>query len=130
MRTPPPIELLNVAAEKLGDLRDEVVFLGGAVVSLLRTEAGGLPPRMTRDVDVAIEMSGRYIDDLALDRRLLDLGFRNDTEGRVRCRYLHDPTVLDVIPVTADQLGGLTHGIRWRSRPRGRTRSATDSTSV
>ncbi len=58
MRAVPPIELLNYAAEKLGDLCPEVVFLGGAVVSLLTTEKGGLPPRFTNDVDVAIEISG------------------------------------------------------------------------
>jgi len=104
MRAVPPIELLEQAAQALGDLCQEVVFLGGAVVSLLVTEKGGLPPRTTKDVDVAIEMTGRYIDTIKLDQRLLALGFTNDMNGPV-CRYLRGTTVLDVIPVNSQSLG-------------------------
>ena len=43
-----PIELLNYASAKLADICHEVVFLGGAVVSLLVTETGGLPPEQQR----------------------------------------------------------------------------------
>lgn len=98
MRALPPIELLNHAAEKLGTLCREVVFLGGAVVELLLTEKGGLPPRITKDVDVAIEVSGDFLDIYELDRRLLELGFQNDMAGPT-CRYLHGFIVIDVIPV-------------------------------
>lgn len=104
MRTLPPIELLNDASEKLGDLCPEVVFLGGAVVGLLITEKGGLPPRATVDVDVAIEISGTFLDVYDLDRRLLNLGFKNDISGPV-CRYLHGPSVVDVIPVNPESVG-------------------------
>lgn len=98
MRPVPPIELLTYASEKLGDLSKEVVFLGGAIVGLLITEKGGPPPRVTKDVDVAIQLSGSLLDIYALDRRLLSLGFINDIEGP-QCRYLHGTTVIDVIPV-------------------------------
>jgi len=105
-RTLPTIELLNDASAKLGDLCPEVVFLGGAIVSLLMTEKGGLPPRATKDVDVAIEISGTYLDIVELDQRLLKLGFKNDTSGPV-CRYLHGPSVVDVIPVDPESLGDI-----------------------
>jgi len=104
MRDLPPIELLTSASEKLGYLCSEVVFLGGAVVSLLVTERGGLPPRGTNDVDVAIELGGNLLDLYDLDRRLLGLGFRNDMEAPV-CRYLHGTSVVDVIPVNPESLG-------------------------
>lgn len=100
MRMPPPIELLNEASEKLGDLCQEVVFLGGAVVSLLVSERGGLPPRVTKDVDVAIELGGTLLDTYELDRRLLDLGFQNDMTGPV-CRYLHGSCVLEAFDCVA-----------------------------
>jgi hypothetical protein len=102
----PPIELLNVAAEKLGDLCKEVVFLGGAVVTLLVVEEGGLAPRATKDVDVAIELSEPYIKLVELDQRLLALGFRNDPHSPV-CRYIHGISVVDVIPVNADDMGNV-----------------------
>lgn len=104
MRPPLPIELLTIAAEKLGDLRDEVVFVGGAVVGLLLTDPGAPPPRVTHDVDVAIEVSGSLLEDRALDRRLLGLGFSNDIYGPT-CRYRHGETVLDVIPVSGHDDG-------------------------
>jgi hypothetical protein len=106
MRALPPIELLNHAAKQLGDLCQEVVFLGGAVVGLLLTEKGGLPPRVTKDVDVAIEVGSSLFDLHALDRRLLNLGFRNDMEGPT-CRYLQDITVIDVIPVNPETTVGV-----------------------
>lgn len=93
-----PIELINRAAEHLGDLCPDVVFLGGAVVGLLLTDKGAAPPRITRDVDVAIEVGASILDLQALDDRLLGLGFRNDMQGPT-CRYLHGASVVDVIPV-------------------------------
>ncbi|RYG41144.1 hypothetical protein EON79_21320, partial [bacterium] len=102
----PPIELLNLASEALGGLCSEVVFLGGAIVGLLMTEKGGLPPRTTKDVDVAIELSGPYLGVVELDARLLGLGFKNDMNGPM-CRYLHGLTIIDVIPVPPESLGGV-----------------------
>lgn len=105
MREVPPIELLTRAAEALGDLCHEVVFLGGAIVGLLVVETGGLPPRFTKDVDIAFEVSG-YMGILELDRRLLSLGFRNDINGPV-CRYLHGSIIVDVIPVIFEAPGNV-----------------------
>jgi len=102
MSTRPPIELINRAAEQLGDLVGDVVFLGGAVVGLLLSDRGGPPVRATRDVDVAIELGPRFLDQHALDRRLLELGFKNDMHGPT-CRYLHEFTVIDVIPVGSEK---------------------------
>lgn len=99
-----PTELLVEASEKFADLCPELVFLGGAVVDLLVTEHGGLPPRGTNDVDVAIGPIGTFLDVYGIDHRLLSLGFRNDTEGPT-CRYLHGSAVVDVIPVNAESPG-------------------------
>ncbi len=104
MRALLPIEQLSQAATALADLCPEVVFLGGAIVTLLLTERGGLPPRATKDVDVAIEMSRAYIAVVDLDRRLLNLGFKNDMNGPT-CRYLHGSIVIDVTAVNPESPG-------------------------
>jgi len=46
-----------MAAARLGDLRDELVFLGSCATGLLITDRGAPPIRMTRDVDVIAEVS-------------------------------------------------------------------------
>ena len=108
MNLPPPLELISYAAECLGDLREEVVFLGGASVGLLITEPAAPAPRMTRDVDVVMEILSR-LDFYRAEQRLLSLGFQNDLSGPV-CRFLHGPLVLDLLPSEAQALG---FGSRW-----------------
>jgi hypothetical protein len=102
----PPVELLEYVAETLGDLREEAVFLGGAVLGLLVTDEGAPPPRFTKDVDVAVQVGGSFLDAYELDRRLLALGFSNDMQGPV-CRYLHGPAIVDVIPVHTGAVGAV-----------------------
>lgn len=98
------IDLLERAAVALGDLADEVVFVGGATVTLWITDPAAPPPRPTKDVDVIVEVatrSGYY----AFEDRLRAIGFRNDE--RVICRWHHPapPLVLDAMPTDATLLG-------------------------
>ena len=51
------IEMLARAAEALGELKDEVVFVGGAVVELFITDPAAPRPRFTQDVDVVVEVA-------------------------------------------------------------------------
>jgi len=46
------IEMVKTIAHRLGELRDEVVFLGGAVTALLISDAAAGEVRPTKDVDV------------------------------------------------------------------------------
>lgn len=98
-----PIELIAHAAYTLGEMRNEVVFLGGAVVGLLITERGGVSLRATKDVDVVMEIGAR-MDWYRIDERLRKLGFVNDMNGPV-CRYLHGMLVVDVMPTDPGVLG-------------------------
>jgi len=50
----PNLEILIFAVEKLGNLADEMVFLGGCAAGLLITDSAAPPLRVTHDVD-AIE---------------------------------------------------------------------------
>lgn len=51
------VELLVRAARAFGDLRDEVVFVGGAVIDLFITDPAAPHPRFTEDVDVVVEVT-------------------------------------------------------------------------
>jgi hypothetical protein len=49
------IELLELAADALGPLLDEVVFVGGATITLWITDPGAPRVRPTKDVDAVVE---------------------------------------------------------------------------
>jgi predicted nucleotidyltransferase len=98
------IDLLERAAVALGNLVDEVVFVGGATVTLWITDPAAPPPRPTKDVDVIVEVATRS-DYYAFEDRLRAIGFRNDEH--VICRWHHPvpPLMLDAMPTDAALLG-------------------------
>lgn len=98
------VELLELGAAVLGDLADEVVFVGGATVSLWITDPGAPPPRPTKDVDVIVEVATRA-DYHAFEERLRRAGFRDD--GQIICRWRHPQSglILDAMPTDAELLG-------------------------
>ncbi|MDD5307038.1 MAG: hypothetical protein PHU25_06925 [Deltaproteobacteria bacterium] len=104
------VEMIEIVAHHLGDLRDEVVFLGGAVASLLVTDPGAAAVRFTADVDVIVDVGSKVAYD-RLARKLRDRGFREDmSEGAPICRWIAADVKVDVMPTTADVLG---FGNRW-----------------
>lgn len=76
---------IKAVANILNQLNEEFVFVGGATVSLYgdvcKAEA-----RPTDDVDVIIELAS-YTGYAQLDENLRKLGFENDIESGVLCRY-------------------------------------------
>ncbi|MDP2226293.1 MAG: hypothetical protein Q8J78_02315 [Moraxellaceae bacterium] len=101
----PNLPHLRLIADALGELREHLVFLGGAVAGLLITDPLADSVRATRDVDavIAAELTAYYRFETALAAR----GFRRDTQGDVICRWVHEASGLlfDLMPVQADVLG-------------------------
>lgn len=97
---------LEIAAQVLGPLLDEVVFLGGATVHLWLTEPGVPPARATEDVDVVCEVASR-IEYYRLGERLHERGLREAVGEPVICRWRSSEPrlVLDVMPTDPDILG-------------------------
>jgi predicted nucleotidyltransferase len=97
--------MLVRVAEALGELKDEVVFVGGAVVDLFITDPAAPRPRFTQDVDVVVEVTtyGAWAE---VGERLRALGFREDRrEGAPLCRWLIEDVVVDVMPALERVLG-------------------------
>lgn len=106
----PNLVILNLAVEQLGDLADEMVFLGGCATGLLITDPAAPPIRMTRDVDAIVQVvsQGEYYQ---LSDRLRASGFKEDTgDGAPVCRWVTDKVILDVIPTDTKILG---FGNKW-----------------
>lgn len=106
MKSGESLELaLFQAAAQLGAIRDEVVFVGGAVRGLLVTDTGASGVRPTDDVDVIVEAT-TLANYQALESRLRKQGFKNDhREGAPICRYVNGGTTLDVMPTAEGVLG-------------------------
>lgn len=97
---------LEVAAELLGPLLDEVVFVGGATVHLWLTEPGAPPARATEDVDVICEVASRA-EYYRLGDKLRGRGLQEAIGEPVLCRWRSSEPrlVLDVMPTDPNILG-------------------------
>jgi predicted nucleotidyltransferase len=106
--TPSPtstIAWLRTVAKQLGNLRSEVVFLGGATMELFITDPGAGAPRPTKDVDVIVEL-GSYAEYVHLQERLRERGFQEDSsEGAPLCRWVTQGIKVDVMPTREEILG-------------------------
>jgi len=103
--------MLELAAEILGPLVDDVVFVGGATVHLWITEEAAPPVRATDDVDVICDVT-TYSQYQALAERLRDRGLEEAMGEPVICRWRHRPSglAIDVMP-TAEKVLGFSN--RW-----------------
>jgi predicted nucleotidyltransferase len=102
------ITRIRAVHNALGDLRDQVVFVGGATVSLY-ADSRAVEVRPTDDIDVVIELWA-YKDYAAIEERLRAKGFQHDQESGVICRYTIHGIVVDVMP-THDAAIGFSN--RW-----------------
>lgn len=99
------ILMLQTVANGLGELRDEMVFVGGAVAELYADNPAASEIRPTIDVDCVIEISSR-LQFARMEENLRDRGFTNDTsEGAPICRWIYKDIKVDVMPTDSSVLG-------------------------
>lgn len=103
----------------LGPLRDEVVYVGGATVSLY-ADREAEEVRETKDVDVLLEI-WTLKDFAAVEEQLRNMGFANDRESGVIVRYRIGDLIVDIMPTGQDVLSfgnkwypqGYTHAVNY-----------------
>lgn len=98
------IYLVAYIANKLGPLRNELVFVGGSIVELLLDKDYPLPPRPTKDVDAIVGICNRK-DFSDIEKKLRNLGFKNNITDGVICRWEIDGAILDVMPTDPNIFG-------------------------
>jgi hypothetical protein len=96
------ITRIKAVYNALGGLRDKVVFVGGAVVSLY-ADRHGTESRPTDDIDIVVELLD-YSGYAALEEKLRSIGFTNDQESNIICRYRIGNTIVDVMPTRGEIL--------------------------
>jgi predicted nucleotidyltransferase len=98
------LQVVDKVAGLLGQLNDEVVYVGGAVASLYITEKAADLPRPTKDVDVSIQL-GSISEWEQLRERLAQLRIFPDQTSKVMYRYKYEDIIIDFIPTEATAIG-------------------------
>lgn len=99
--------MLQVVANGLGNLKDEMVFVGGAVAELYASNPDISEIKTTLDIDCVIELSSRAAHAKSEDG-LRAKGFANDTSKEAPiCRWIYMGVIkVDVMP-TDSRIGGM-----------------------
>lgn len=102
----PNVAQLDVVATHLGEaLRQQLVFVGGAVAGLLITDPAQPAIRPTEDVDLVAHVLARA-DYYQLEQTLRARGFTQDMRpGAPICRWMIERVTVDVMPTLAEVLG-------------------------
>jgi predicted nucleotidyltransferase len=106
--------IINIAvvaevAEALKDVKDQMVFVGGAVVSLYTDDPAADEIRPTQDIDMAL-----IIVNLShwekVQEQLAALGFHPDPFGHAICSYKYKDIPVDIISTGEGPIGSTN---RW-----------------
>ncbi|MCP4458313.1 MAG: hypothetical protein GY816_09875, partial [Cytophagales bacterium] len=98
------LKVVRWVADALGDLRKEMLFIGGAVSSLYADDPAASKPRPTKDIDVSVQV-GSYAQMNRLSNSLAKLGFQPAPESSVIYRYKLKEVLVDFIPYEPTSLG-------------------------
>ena len=94
---------LKAISQALGNLKEKVVFVGGATLSLY-PDRRILEVRSTDDVDVIIELVS-YAQRMEIEERLRTIGFINDQQSGILCRYKINGITVDIMPTDETSIG-------------------------
>jgi len=101
----PNLVKVELIAQALGPLKDELVFVGGCAAGLLITDPAAAPVRLTYDIDLVAEVAalqGYH----RMEKRFSQLGFVRDLSNDAPiCRWRYRDLVVDLMPSDERILG-------------------------
>lgn len=98
------IKTVAEVAIALKDLLPQMVFVGGAVISLYTDDAAADEVRPTGDIDLAIQLTS-FAEWAKIQEKLATLGFSPDPEGHAICSYLYKDISIDIMPAEDSAIG-------------------------
>jgi hypothetical protein len=98
------IEIIKKVALGLQELRQEMVFVGGATLSLYADDPAADAVRPTSDIDLSVSVLGYGAWD-RLQQRLQELRFYPDPQSKVICRFSYEGITIDIMPDDPNILG-------------------------
>ena len=98
------LALVAQVAEGLQELREKMVFIGGAVISLYTDDPAADEIRPTTDIDMTINLAN-YAEWAKIQERLAELNFYPDPEGQSICSYKFEKIAIDIMPAEDSSIG-------------------------
>lgn len=98
------IKVIEKVANALGELNNNVIYVGGAIVSFFITDMGADQPRPTKDIDISVQIS-TYSEMDRLREQLATKGIYPASNQNVMYRYEFEDVLIDFIPFEATPLG-------------------------
>lgn len=98
------LKVVEKVALALGELNEDVIYVGGAVVSLYVTDEGAEQPRPTKDIDISVQISS-YPQMDQLRAKLAGKKIYPAPNEKVLYRYSYEDILIDFIPYEETPLG-------------------------
>lgn len=93
-------EIIKKVAIALGELNKDVIYVGGATVSLYINDPAADDVRPTKDIDISLEiLSIPQLEDIR--EQLVDRGFSQSADLGTICRFKLDDVLVDVMSTKA-----------------------------
>jgi predicted nucleotidyltransferase len=93
-------KVIKKIATALDDLNEQVVYVGGAIVSLYINDSAADDLRPTKDIDICMSIAS--VGELEILRqKLAQKGFKQSAEDNVICRFRYESILVDVMNTKA-----------------------------
>jgi hypothetical protein len=98
------LALVAEVAQGLQELRNKMVFIGGAVISIYTDDPAAEEIRPTADIDMTINLAN-YNEWAQMQERLAELEFYPDPQGQSICSYKYQNIAIDIMPAEDSSIG-------------------------
>lgn len=98
------LKVVEKVAISLEELNGDVIYVGGAVVSLYVTDEGAEQPRPTKDIDISVQISTYSQMDELREKLALKKIYPAPSE-KIMYRYSYEDILIDFIPFEETILG-------------------------
>jgi hypothetical protein len=88
--------VVKKVATALGELNDEVAYIGGATLSIYADDPIAEDVRPTKDVDIMLRIA-TFAELAALQDKLASKNIYPDPEAEINCRFKYDDVLIDVM---------------------------------
>ncbi len=98
------IGVVAEVAKALKELKSQMIFVGGSVISLYTDDVAADEIRPTGDIDMTVKVM-TYSNWISLNERLAELNIHPDPYGHAICSYKYENIPIDIMPSEDGPIG-------------------------